>query len=145
MSIIDCKHLSISYEGRTIVRDVSFSISAGDYLCIVGENGSGNTTLMRTLLGLKKPDSGQVLFGDGCNVGGTADASCKQNHKIGYLPQKSNLQKDFPASVMEIVLSGTLNESGLFYTRKQKKKAISAMESLGILDLKKQSCSWMSR
>ncbi|MBR3361830.1 MAG: metal ABC transporter ATP-binding protein [Lachnospiraceae bacterium] len=139
MSIIDCKHLSISYEGRTIVRDVSFSISAGDYLCIVGENGSGKTTLMRTLLGLKKPDSGQVLFGDGCNVGGTADASCKQNHKIGYLPQKSNLQKDFPASVMEIVLSGTLNESGLFYTRKQKKKAVSAMESLGILNLKKQS------
>ena len=162
MSIIDCKNLSISYEGRTIVRDVSFSISAGDYLCIVGENGSGKTTLMRTLLGLKKPDSGQVLFGDGCSVGavngrskgnlaGSRDASgrantnkagekpCKLNHKIGYLPQKSNLQKDFPASVMEIVLSGTLNDNGLFYTRKQKKKAISAMESLGILDLKKQS------
>ena len=108
------------------MKDVSFSISAGDYLCIVGENGSGKTTLMRTLLGLKKPDSGQVLFGDGCSVGsnsaGGGDKSCKQNHKIGYLPQKSNLQKDFPASVMEIVLSGTLNESGLFYTRKQKKK-----------------------
>ena len=125
------------------MKDVSFSISAGDYLCIVGENGSGKTTLMRTLLGLKKPDSGQVLFGDGCSVGsngaGGGDKSCKLNHKIGYLPQKSNLQKDFPASVMEIVLSGTLNESGLFYTRKQKKKAIRAMESLGILDLKKQS------
>lgn len=125
------------------MKDVSFSISAGDYLCIVGENGSGKTTLMRTLLGLKKPDSGQVLFGDGCSVGsngaGGGDKSCKLNHKIGYLPQKSNLQKDFPASVMEIVLSGTLNESGLFYTRKQKKKAVSAMESLGILDLKKQS------
>ena len=138
MSIIDCKNLSISYEGRPIVKNVSFSICAGDYLCIVGENGSGKTTLMRTLLGLKKPDSGQVLFGDGCSVGG-GDASCKQNHKIGYLPQKSNLQKDFPASVQEIVLSGTLNDNGLFYSHKQKKKAMSAMESLGIADLKKRS------
>ena len=89
MSIIDCKHLSISYEGRTIVSDVSFSISPGDYLCIVGENGSGKTTLMRTLLGLKKPDKGEVLFSDGCSVGGASDASCKRVHKIGYLPQKS--------------------------------------------------------
>ena len=148
MSIIDCKNLTISYEGRTIVRNVSFSISAGDYLCIVGENGSGKTTLMKTLLGLKKPDSGQVLFGDGCSVGKVnarggagafGNAACKINHKIGYLPQKTNLQKDFPASVMEIVLSGTLNEGGLFYTKKRKKKALSAMESLGILDLKKRS------
>ena len=108
MSIIDCKHLSISYEGRTIVSDVSFSISPGDYLCIVGENGSGKTTLMRTLLGLKKPDKGEVLFSDGCSVGGASDASCKRVHKIGYLPQKSNLQKDFPASVMEIVTSSSV-------------------------------------
>ena len=139
MSIIDCKHLSVSYEGRTIVSDVSFSISAGDYLCIVGENGSGKTTLMRTLLGLKKPDKGEVLFSDGCSVGKASDASHKWVHKIGYLPQKSNLQKDFPASVMEIVLSGTLNDNGLFYTKKEKKKAISAMESLGILDIRKRS------
>ena len=146
MSIIDCKHLSVSYEGKTIVNDVSFSISAGDYLCIVGENGSGKTTLMRTLLGLKKPDKGEVLFGDGCNVGTAngvnakaGDKACKINHKIGYLPQKSNLQKDFPASVMEIVLSGTLNDNHLFYTAKEKKKARSAMESLDILDLKNRS------
>ena len=138
MSIIHCDNISVSYEGKTIVSDVSFSINAGDYLCIVGENGSGKTTLMKTLLGLKKPDKGQVLFGDGCSVG---SASCKRIHKIGYLPQKSNLQKDFPASVMEIVLSGTLNETGFnpFYLKKQKKKAISAMESLGIYDIRKES------
>ncbi len=141
MSIIDCKNLSVSYEGKTIVSDVSFSINAGDYLCILGENGSGKTTLMKTLLGLKKPDKGLVLFGDGCSVGNSSDATCKRVHKIGYLPQQTNFQKDFPATVMEIVLSGTLNGKGFkpFYTKEDKKKAQSAMESLGILDLKKAS------
>ena len=110
MSIIDCKHLSISYEGRTIVRDVSFSISAGDYLCIVGENGSGKTTLMKTLLQLTQPVSGQILFGDGL-----------KKNEIGYLPQQTMVQKDFPASVREIVLSGCQGRSGLrpFYTREE--------------------------
>ena len=108
MSLIKCENLSFAYSGETVLKDVSFSVNAGDYLCIVGENGSGKSTLMRGLLGLKEPSSGTISFGDGL----------KQN-EIGYLPQQTDLQRDFPASVFEVALSGRLNSLGrrFFYSK----------------------------
>ena len=122
-NLITCTSLSLGYEGRTVVRDLDFTVNKGDYLCIVGENGSGKSTLMNTLLSLRKPLSGEIVFSD----------ALKRND-IGYLPQQTAIQKDFPASVREVVLSGCLNKSGLrpFYTREEKKRADEIMEKLGI-------------
>lgn len=129
MALIQCENVSIGYEGQTVVRDLDFQINTGDYLCIVGENGSGKSTLVKSLLGLKNVEKGRILFGDGL----------KQN-EIGYLPQQTDVQKDFPASVYEVVLSGRLNSRGLkpFYTSEDKKQAYEKMELLGIEDLAKQ-------
>ena len=114
MALIQCDEISIAYEGQTVVRDLSFQIEQGDYLCIVGENGSGKSTLVKSLLGLKPPFKGQILLGDGL----------KQD-EIGYLPQQTVVQKDFPASVYEVVLSGRLNSRGWrpFYSAADKKAA----------------------
>ena len=129
MALIKCENVSIGYEGQTVVKDLNFQIGAGDYLCIVGENGSGKSTLVKSLLGLKSVESGRIVFGDGL----------KQN-EIGYLPQQTDVQKDFPASVYEVVLSGRLNSRGLkpFYTAADKQQAYEKMEILGIRDLAKQ-------
>ena len=96
-----CNDLTLGYEGQVILSNLSFSVNKGDYLCILGENGSGKTTLMKTILGLHKPMNGKVSTGDGLN-----------RKKIGYLPQQTSIQKDFPASVREIVLSGFQGECG---------------------------------
>ena len=129
MALIKCENVSIGYEGQTVVKDLNFQIGAGDYLCIVGENGSGKSTLVKSLLGLKSVENGRIVFGDGL----------KQN-EIGYLPQQTDVQKDFPASVYEVVLSGRLNSRGLkpFYTAADKQQAYEKMEILGIRDLAKQ-------
>ncbi len=125
MALIKCNHLTLGYDGRTVVEGLSFEISSGDYLCIVGENGSGKTTIMKTLLGLKKPIAGDVIFGDGL-----------RKNEIGYLPQQNGTQRDFPASVYEVVLSGCLNKLGLlpFYTSAQKKTALHNIELLGLTE-----------
>ena len=114
MALIKCENVSVGYEGQTVVKDLDFQIDAGDYLCIVGENGSGKSTLVKSLLGLKSVEKGQILFGDGL----------RQN-EIGYLPQQTDVQKDFPASVYEVVLSGRLNSRGIrpFYTAADRKTA----------------------
>lgn len=129
MALIRCENVSIGYEGQTVVKDLSFQIDAGDYLCIVGENGSGKSTLVKSLLGLKSVEKGQIVFGDGL----------RQN-EIGYLPQQTDVQKDFPASVYEVVLSGRLNSRGIrpFYTSADKKTAFEKMKMLGITDLSRQ-------
>ena len=129
MALIKCTDVSLGYEGKTIVDGLSFEVNKGDYLCIVGENGSGKTTLMKTLLGQKNVMNGKIEFSDGL----------RQN-EIGYLPQQTAVQKDFPASVKEIVLSGCLNSSGMkpFYTREQKALAKSNMQKLGISELSKR-------
>lgn len=126
MPLIKCENVSIGYEGQTVVKDLDFSIEKGDYLCIVGENGSGKSTLVKSLLGLKNVEKGRISYGDGL----------KQN-EIGYLPQQTDAQKDFPASVFEVVLSGRLNSRGIrpFYSSADKKEAVSKMELLGIKDL----------
>ena len=95
MSQLTCQNLRVGYDGKSVLQDLSFEIFAGDYLCIVGENGSSKSTLMKTLLGLQPPISGRILTGDGL-----------RKNEIGYLPQQTVVQKDFPASVREIVLSG---------------------------------------
>lgn len=129
MALIRCENVSIGYEGQTVVRDLDFSIESGDYLCIVGENGSGKSTLVKSLLGLKNVEKGKIIYGDGL----------RQN-EIGYLPQQTDVQKDFPASVYEVVLSGRLNSRGWkpFYSGADKKDAVRQMDLLGIRDLSRQ-------
>ncbi|MBR4393469.1 MAG: metal ABC transporter ATP-binding protein [Oscillospiraceae bacterium] len=126
MAFLTVQNLSLGYESHSIVTGLSFTVNAGDYLCIVGENGSGKTTLMRTLLRLQEPMGGQILFGDGL----------RQN-EIGYLPQQTVVQKDFPASVREIVLSGCLGRCGLrpFYSKEEKQLAEANKARMGIPDL----------
>ena len=102
MALIKCENVSIGYEGQMVVHDLNFEINQGDYLCIVGENGSGKSTLVKSLLGLKNVDKGKIVFDDGL----------KQT-EIGYLPQQTDVKKDFPASVYEVVLSGRLNSRGM--------------------------------
>lgn len=129
MPMIECKNLTMSYGAQVAVRDLSFSVEAGDYICIVGENGSGKSTLVQALLGLQQPRAGEIVFN-----GVTP-------REIGYLPQQSMAQRDFPASVWEVVLSGCLGAGGYspFYSAAQKATAEEALARLGVADLKKRS------
>lgn len=128
MSQISCKNLILGYEGKSVLENLSFEVNSGDYLCIVGENGSGKSTLMKTLLGLNTPMSGTIDFGDGL-----------LKNEIGYLPQQTQIQRDFPASVREIVLSGLLNRCGLrpFYKKEEKAFADEQLAKMGISHLAK--------
>lgn len=123
MSLLTIQNLSLGYDSNIIVENLNFSVNTGDYLCIVGENGSGKTTLMKSLLHLKEPVNGQILMGDGL-----------KKNEIGYLPQQTNVQKDFPASVREIVLSGCQGRCGLrpFYNKEEKRLAEENMERMGV-------------
>ncbi len=126
MALLTVENLCLGYEKTIVAQDISFEVNSGDYLCILGENGSGKTTLIKTLLRLQKPISGRILEGEGISF-----------NEIGYLPQQSLIQKDFPASVREIVLSGCQGHMGLrpFYGKKEKKRAADSMEKLGISKL----------
>lgn len=123
MAQITCHNVTLGYEGHVVVRDLNCTVNAGDYLCIVGENGSGKSTLMRTMLGLQPPLSGEILLGDGLKAA-----------EIGYLPQQTEVQRDFPVSVSEVVLSGCQGRCGLrpFYTKKEKLLARRNMERMHI-------------
>ena len=127
MALIQCKNVSLAYDGTVVAEQIDFSVRRGEYLCIVGENGSGKSTLIKALLGLKQPKSGKISLSDGV-----------KHTEIGYLPQQTPAQKDFPASVWEVVLSGCLNAKGIisFYTRKDRQRAMENLEKLGISDLK---------
>lgn len=129
MALLKVQNLSLGYDSHAIVENLNFTVNTGDYLCIVGENGSGKSTLMKTLLHLQEPISGQILTGDGL-----------KKNEIGYLPQQTIVQKDFPASVREIVLSGCQGRSRLrpFYSKEDKKLARINMERMEILDLEKR-------
>ena len=126
MSLIECNNLALAYDGVIVASDISFSIDDSAYLCIVGENGSGKSTLIKGILGLIQPVSGSIEFAPGL-----------KRTEIGYLPQQTDLQKDFPASVYEVVLSGCLNTRGFrpFYSRADKKKAMDNIELMAISDL----------
>ena len=129
MSYITCKDLAVGYDGRAVASGLNFSMDKGDYLCIVGENGAGKSTLVKTLLGLLKPVSGEIKFGDDLT-----------SRDIGYLPQQTPVQKDFPATVWEVALSGTLPKCGArpVYGRKEKQLAQSQLERLGIWDIRRK-------
>lgn len=126
MSLITCQNVTLGYDGHAVAENLTFSVNNGDYMCIVGENGSGKSTLMKTLLNLQKPLGGQISTGDGLNA-----------NEIGYLPQQTDVQKDFPATVWEIVLSGCQSGCGLrpFYNKTEKKLTKENMERMGISEL----------
>lgn len=126
MALLTCRDLCLGYDGKELVRNLNFSVQTGDSLCIVGENGSGKSTLMRTILGLQPALSGEVSFGDGL-----------LQNEIGYLPQQTPVQRDFPATVSEIVLSGCQGRCGLrpFYSKEEKQRASENMEKMGIAQL----------
>lgn len=123
MAQIICENVSLGYENQPILENLNFTVNTGDYLCILGENGSGKSTLMKTMLGLTPPISGRFQFGDGLKA-----------NEIGYLPQQTQVQRDFPAAVKEIVLSGCQSRCGLrpYYNREEKALAADNMERLGI-------------
>ena len=129
MALLTCSDVTFSYEGIPVLTDVNFTLEAGSYLCIVGENGSGKSTLVKGLLHLKNPSTGSITTGDGLHPS-----------EIGYLPQQTAAQKDFPASVWEVVLSGRQNHPHFppFYTKADKEDALRNMELLDLLPLKKR-------
>ena len=129
MPLLSCTGLELGYEGHTVLRCPDFSVNAGDYLCVVGENGSGKTTLMKTLLGLIKPAGGKIAWGEG-----------RRENEIGYLPQQTVVQKDFPATVWEIVLSGCQGRIGRrpFYGKAEKELARENLERMGLTEMAKR-------
>ena len=126
MAQLTCQKLCVGYDGKSVLQNLSFEVFAGDYLCIVGENGSGKSTLMKTILGLQPPVDGKILTGDGL-----------RKNEIGYLPQQTVVQKDFPASVREIVLSGCQGRCGSrpFYNKEEKQLTAEAMDKMQITRL----------
>lgn len=127
MNVITCKQLSLGYENQPVIKNINFSLKTGDFLCVVGENGSGKSTLIKGLLGFLKPLGGEIMLSDDVREKG-----------IGYLPQQTAAQKNFPATVMEVVLSGCLKERGWrpFYSQKEKQKAIYHLGRLKMDSLK---------
>lgn len=128
MPLLTCRDLTVGYDGKAVTPPISFSVEVGDYLCIVGENGSGKSTLLKALLGLIPPLGGEIEFSPKLH-----------KNELGYLPQQTLVQRDFPASVQEIVRSGLLGRCGLrpYYTKQEKALARSAMEQLEISHLAK--------
>ena len=130
MSYIEVKNITTGYDGIPLTKHINFSVEQGDYLCIVGENGAGKSTLMKTLLRLIPVIKGEIVYSDEI---GPKD--------MGYLSQQSKIQKDFPASVWEIVLSGNLSKTGLrpFYNKEEKKTAEENLKKLDAWDLRKKT------
>lgn len=127
MALIRAKALSVGYNNRAVAANIDFEVNKGDFLCVIGENGSGKSTLVKTLLHLQPPVSGEIITEDRLDRG-----------SIGYLPQQTDVQKDFPASVWEVVLSGCQGKCGLrpFYSKGEKKIASEKIARMGISDLK---------
>ena len=125
MEAIKVQNLSVGYEDRTVAEQISFSLHMGDYLCIIGENGSGKSTLLKTLLQLQEPLGGEIIYG-----------SDIRRNELGYLPQQTDIQRDFPASVREVVLSGCLSRCGWrpFYNRDEKARAADNLDRMGMGD-----------
>ena len=123
MAQLICKDVSLGYEGKSIAQDINFEVKKGDYLCIVGENGSGKSTLVKALLHQIQPLSGKIETAEGFSL-----------KDIGYLPQQTEVQRDFPASVMEVVQSGCIRRcKGPFYGAREKQIAKQNMQKLDIL------------
>ncbi|MDR3210206.1 MAG: metal ABC transporter ATP-binding protein [Oscillospiraceae bacterium] len=129
MALITCRNVSFAYEGSVAVSGLNFAVNPGDYLCVVGENGSGKSTLLKGLLHLIRPREGELTLGGGLRA-----------NEIGYLPQQTAAQKDFPASVYEVALSGYLAQRGArpFYTKREKAGTLENLNRLGALDLRRR-------
>lgn len=127
MPLLKCNNVALKYEGNIVCRNINFSVEEGEYVCVLGENGSGKTTLLKAILGLKNSSDGEIIFAEGFT---RAD--------IGYLPQNSDIKRDFPASVFEIVLSGFIGETGktLRYKKIHKSKTEELLKMMDIYDLK---------
>jgi len=130
MAQIECKDVSLAYEGHKVCEHLDLKVEAGDYICIVGDNGSGKSTLVKALLSLKSVASGSISFGDGIS-----------KRDVGYLPQQSEAQKDFPAHVEEVVISGCVAGLGKspFMGRKQRLEAMQNMKTMGVYEIAKKS------
>ncbi|SEA73869.1 zinc transport system ATP-binding protein [Oribacterium sp. KHPX15] len=134
MAYITCTDLAVGYSPYIVAKEINFEINKGDYICVVGENGAGKSTLMKTILHLQSACEGSITLGDGLTP-----------REIGYLPQQTLVQRDFPATVREIVLSGTITKGfGFFYSKEQKQTAENMMEQLHIADLASQSYRQLS-
>lgn len=135
MSLLTCSGVAMQYEGQHVLTDVSFTVDRGDFLCVVGENGSGKSTLMRGILGLKALSGGEITFAEGFD-----------HREIGYLPQQTAAQKEFPTAVEEVVLSGCLGKKQFlpFYNAEDRRRAEQAMKRLSIHDLRRRSFSALS-
>lgn len=131
MKLIEVKNVRLAYDGVTILDNINFSVNRGDYFCIVGENGSGKSTLMRAILSLKPVSGGEIIMNG------------IKSSEIGYLPQRMNLRRDFPASIYEVVISGC-GGSTLFYRSEHKKKAAAAIERVGLTSMEKRCFSELS-
>lgn len=135
MAVVEFQDVRVGYDGKAVTEGLTFSVPDGAYLSLVGENGAGKSTTMKTLLGLLRPIDGKIVFGDGLKP-----------NEIGYLPQQTQVQRDFPATVFEVVLSGCLNQLGFkpFYTKEQKQTAKKWMERLAITDIAGKSYRQLS-
>ena len=135
MALMELKDVTVAFEGHAAVERVSFKLERGQYTVMLGRNGSGKSTLMRAMLGLTRPRSGQILTGEGL-----------RRDRIGYMPQKTQAQRDFPASVEEVVRSGLINRMGrrMFYSAEEKKRALDNMRLLGVDPLRRASYATLS-
>ncbi|MDO4941899.1 MAG: metal ABC transporter ATP-binding protein [Lachnospiraceae bacterium] len=135
MAFIECKNAAFGYEGKAVAEQLNFKVEEGNYLCVVGENGSGKSTLMKGILGLISPMEGELILSDGL-----------KKNEIGYLPQQTDIQKNFPASVYEVVVSGRLNRLGnrIFFGRKDRQEAYEKMKIMGIYELRNRSYQELS-
>lgn len=133
--ILEVKNLTLGYEDKKVIENMSFSLEEGDFVIIVGKNGAGKSTLIKGILGLSKIYSGEILLGSGLT-----------RNQVGYMPQEVNVDKSFPASVYEIVLSGRINRLGLkpFYSKDDKKRALEVLDILNINDIKSKSFQELS-
>ncbi|MDO4742123.1 MAG: metal ABC transporter ATP-binding protein [Candidatus Saccharibacteria bacterium] len=132
MSLITIEDLKLGYNKKAVLEGLNFSIDERDFICIVGPNGAGKTTLIRGLLGIIRPMAGKIYYEE------------ISRNTIGYMPQETAIDPNFPASVLEVVLSGTLNKNRLFYGKTAIGKALEAIDELGIMELKDKSFSELS-
>ena len=135
MAILTCKNASFGYDGEVVLSGIDFTLCGGEYMCILGENGAGKSTLVKGILGLISPVTGEIEFGEGLRT-------CE----VGYLPQQTQVQKSFPASVLEVVLSGRINSMGMrpFYNRKDREDAVKKLELMGMKGMERRSFQELS-